>query len=85
MESSIEDSFKQLIADNLGLKDIGAVTDNATINSLGGDSLDVADIAMKIQEEYNLKRDILDDLPDNDVTMKQIWDYVQKNRDYTSD
>ena len=81
--SGMEDDFKILIKKYLGLKDIGEVTENATLEMLGADSLDVFDIAREIQEEYNLKRDILDDLPDPGVTIGQIWNHVQKNRAYT--
>lgn len=79
MGLEIEDGFKRLIADHLKL-DLGKITDEATLDLLGADSLDRTEIAINIREEYDLENDLPDWADDKKTTIRQLWDYVQKQR-----
>jgi acyl carrier protein len=79
MADIIEERFKRVIAEHLHV-DLGKVADDATIELIGGDSLDAVEIPMLLQEEYDLKEDFPDSLYEKKTTVRNLWDYVQKYR-----
>lgn len=77
MEST-DEKVKRIIADQLGVSE-GEVTPSADIiNDLGADSLDIVEVVMAVEDEFDLS------IPDDDVeplkTVKDVIDYVAKRK-----
>ena len=73
--SEVQDKIKQIIVDELGV-DEAEVTENARfIEDLGADSLDLVELVMRFEEEFDIE------IPDEDAekitTVQQIIDYVE--------
>ena len=66
-----------IIADQLTIKKED-VSEDASMESLGADSLDRVEIVMKIEEEFGIE--INDEDADNLVTVKQAIDYIHALR-----
>ena len=59
--SEVQDKIKQIIVDELGV-DEAEVTENARfIEDLGADSLDIVELVMEFEKEFNM------DIPDEDA------------------
>ena len=59
--SEIQDKIKQIIVDELGV-DEAEVTENARfIEDLGADSLDIVELVMRFEEEFDIE------IPDEDA------------------
>ncbi len=70
----ILEKVKDLIADKLGV-DKEEVTENASlIDDLGADSLDLVDLVMVFEEEFNVK--IEDEELENIKTVKDVVDGI---------
>ena len=51
--SEIADKVKNIIAEHLGIDDLGKLTDDAKfIDDLGADSLDTVELVMAFEEEF---------------------------------
>ena len=76
--SEVQDKIKQIIVDELGV-DEAEVTENARfIEDLGADSLDLVELVMRFEEEFDIE------IPDEDAekitTVQQAIDYVTERR-----
>jgi len=73
---SIEKKVKQIIAEQLGLSEEELKDDASLIDDLGADSLDIVELVMAMEEEYEME------IPDEDaekiVTIKDVTDYVKR-------
>ena len=72
------DKVKELIAEQL---DVDADTDNVTSNiqdDLGADSLDVVDLVMSLEEEFDME--IPDEAVANIKTVGDIVKYIEDNQ-----
>ncbi len=75
---AIEDTIKSIIADELGL-DSSEITENASfIDDLGADSLDIMQLIMEIEEEFNIE--ISDEEASELVTVDKVIEYVKKQQ-----
>ena len=77
MSASIEERVKTIICDQLG-KEAEKVTLSASfIDDLGADSLDIVELVMAIEEEFDIE------IPDSDaekvVTVGDVVDYIKEN------
>ena len=75
--SEVQDKIKQIIVDELGV-DEAEVTENARfIEDLGADSLDLVELVMRFEEEFDIE------IPDEDAekikTVKDAIEYIEKN------
>lgn len=66
-----------IVAENLNI-DRTTIVGNATLESLGADSLNVIEIIMKIEEEFNIT--INDDDAEKLRTLDSVVDYVHSLR-----
>ena len=73
---SIEDRIKPLIGEQVGISP-SSVSDDDTIYTLGGDSLDRVELVMMIEDDFMFE--IPDEEADKLQTVKQIVDYVEAN------
>ena len=72
-----EDRVKQIIAVQLGVNESEVTLDSKLMDDLGADSLDIVELTMQVEEEWDIE------IPDDDVeklvdagTVKDVLDYV---------
>ncbi len=74
---SIEQQVKEIIADKLGVKIEEIAPEASFVDDLGADSLDLVELIMSIEEEFDVE------IPDEDAekiaTYKDALEYIQKN------
>ncbi len=72
MSASIEERVRSIIVDQLAV-DVAKVTTTASfVDDLGADSLDIVELVMTMEEEFDL------DIPDEDAEkMKTVGDVVK--------
>ncbi len=76
--SEVQDKIKQIIVDELGV-DEAEVTENARfIEDLGADSLDLVELVMRFEEEFDIE------IPDEDAekiqAVRDAYAYVEQNK-----
>ena len=73
---SSEKKIRQIIAEQLGLGEDEVKLEASLVDDLGADSLDIVELVMAMEEEFEME------IPDEDaekiVTVKDILDYVKK-------
>jgi acyl carrier protein len=74
--SEVQDKIKQIIVDELGV-DEAEVTENARfIEDLGADSLDLVELVMRFEEEFDIE------IPDEDAekiqAVRDAYAYVEQ-------
>lgn len=68
----IYEKIKKIIADNLEIDEDSITMDSVVTDDLGADSLDVVDLVMSIEEEFDLE------FPDEEVeNIKTVGDIVK--------
>jgi acyl carrier protein len=74
---SVESRVKEMIADELGLGGSEVMLESNLIENLGADSLDLIELLMDLEEEYNLE------IPDADaekmLTVGGVVAYIQEH------
>lgn len=76
--SEVQDKIKQIIVDELGV-DETEVTENARfIEDLGADSLDLVELVMRFEEEFDIE------IPDEDSekiqSVRDAYAYVEQHK-----
>ncbi|MBK8466908.1 MAG: acyl carrier protein [Chloracidobacterium sp.] len=76
--SEVQDKIKQIIVDELGV-DEAEVTENARfIEDLGADSLDLVELVMRFEEEFDIE------IPDEDAEkiqgVRDAYAYVEQHK-----
>jgi acyl carrier protein len=75
---SIEEKVKKIIAEKLSV-DLAEVKPEASfVDDLGADSLDLVELIMSMEEEFNVE--ISDEDAEKIVTVKDAMDYVAKKK-----
>ncbi len=64
----VSEKIKELIAEQIGV-DVEEITDNKSLEDLGIDSLDVTEIAMSIEDEFDIEFEA-------DTSMKTVADLI---------
>ena len=69
------DKIKQIIADQLGIDEDEVVPEASFIDDLGADSLDIVEMIMAFEEEFDME------IPDEDAekikTVQNVIDYIK--------
>ena len=69
--ASLEDRLKGIIVDQLGVEAEKVIENASFINDLGADSLDIVELVMAMEEEFDLE------IPDEDAEkIKTVGDAV---------
>ena len=72
MSASIEERVRNIICDQLAVEGEKVVPTASFIDDLGADSLDIVELVMTMEEEFDL------DIPDEDAEkMKTVGDVVK--------
>jgi acyl carrier protein len=74
---AIFERVKEVIAEQLGIEDIDSITmDTTFIDDLGADSLDIVELIMALEEEFDME------IPEADaekiVSVGDVVEYIQK-------
>jgi acyl carrier protein len=71
---SIEDKVKKIIAEKLSVDIEEVVPEASFVDDLGADSLDLVELIMSMEEEFDI--DIPDEEAEKLVTVKDVFDYI---------
>ena len=73
----IFDKVKEIIIEQLGVTESSITTEASFIDDLGADSLDIVELIMALEEEFDLE------IPDSDaekvVTVGDVVEYIKEN------
>lgn len=73
---NVEKKVKQIIAEQLGISEEEVISEASFIEELGADSLDIVELVMAMEEEFEVE------IPDEDaeklLTVQNAIDYVKK-------
>lgn len=73
----IYDKVKEIIVEQLGIAETAVVAEASFIDDLGADSLDIVELIMALEEEFDLE------IPDSDaekiVTVNDVVEYIKDN------
>ncbi len=73
----IFEKVKEIIIEQLGVSETSITTEASFIDDLGADSLDIVELIMALEEEFDLE------IPDSDaekvVTVGDVVDYIKDN------
>ena len=73
----IFDKVKAIIVEQLGVAETSVEMESSFIDDLGADSLDIVELVMALEEEFDLE------IPDSDaekvVTVGDVVEYIKEN------
>ncbi|MFT6835129.1 MAG: acyl carrier protein [Francisellaceae bacterium] len=75
--SDIEDKVKQIVVEQLGVKEEDVKPESSFIDDLGADSLDTVELVMALEEEFEIE--IPDEEAEKIKTVQDIITYVSSN------
>ena len=74
-QEEIFEKVKKIIVEQLGVAETSVTMEASFIDDLGADSLDIVELIMAIEEEFDIE------IPDNDaekvVTVSDVVDYIK--------
>ena len=75
---AILEKVKEVIVDQLGLEEEIIKSDTSFIDDLGADSLDIVELIMSLEEEFDIQ------IPDNEAekiaTVGDVVEYIKNNQ-----
>ncbi|MBW2574697.1 MAG: acyl carrier protein [Deltaproteobacteria bacterium] len=74
---SIEDKVKKIIAEKLSVDLEEVVPAASFVDDLGADSLDLVELIMSMEEEFDI--DIPDEKAEKLITVKDAFDFINEN------
>ena len=72
------DKVKDIVVEQLGVDADDVNIDSSFIDDLGADSLDIVELIMAFEEEFNVE--IPDEIAEKIKTVKDTVDYIDKNK-----
>ncbi|KYP97298.1 acyl carrier protein [Sodalis-like endosymbiont of Proechinophthirus fluctus] len=76
--STIEESVKAIIAEQLGVKKEEIVNNASFVDDLGADSLDTVELVMALEEEFDTE--IPDEEAEKITTVQAAIDFIQASQ-----
>ena len=76
--SETADRVKKIVVEHLGVEAEKVTEEASFIDDLGADSLDIVELVMAFEEEFNVE--IPDDAAEKITTVKDATDYIDKNQ-----
>ena len=75
--SDVAERVKKIVVEHLGVEASAVTPEASFIDDLGADSLDLVDLSMSIEEEFNLE--VPDDVLDHVRTVGDIVKFIEDN------
>ena len=75
MAATVEERVKDIIKEQLGVKDEEVVNEASFVDDLGADSLDTVELVMALEEEFDME--IPDEEAEKITTIQQAIDYIE--------
>ena len=72
--STVEERVKQIVVEQLGVKEEEVSPDASFVDDLGADSLDTVELVMALEEEFNCE--IPDEEAEKISTVQEAVDYI---------
>ena len=79
--SSTEQQVKNIVAEQLGVKEEEAKNESSFVADLGADSLDTVELVMALEEEFEIE--IPDEEAEKITTVQQAVDYINAQKGAT--
>ena len=76
--ASIKDRVIEIVAEQLGVSKEQVTPDAHFINDLGADSLDIVELVMELEEEFDIN--IPEDVAEKIQTVGQAIDHIEKSQ-----
>ena len=77
-EASTEARIKEIICEQLGVSEEEVNLDSSFIEDLGADSLDIVELVMALEEEYNTE--ISEEQAEKIRTVRNVIDYIDSHK-----
>ena len=75
--STVEERVKQIVVEQLGVKEEEVSGESSFVDDLGADSLDTVELVMALEEEFNIE--IPDEEAEKITTVQQAMAYINAN------
>jgi len=72
--STVDERVKQIVVEQLGVKEEEVSGESSFVDDLGADSLDTVELVMALEEEFNCE--IPDEEAEKITTVQQAMDYI---------
>jgi acyl carrier protein len=81
MASAVESKVREIICEQLGVSDSEVTPEASFIEDLGADSLDIVELVMALEEEYNME--ISDDEAEKIRSVQDVVHYIENHKQST--
>jgi acyl carrier protein len=78
MASSVEARVKEIVCEQLGVGDDEVTPEASFIEDLGADSLDIVELVMALEEEYEME--ISDEDAEKIKTVQDVIGYIESHK-----
>ncbi len=78
MASAVESKVKEIICEQLGVNEEEVTPDASFIEDLGADSLDIVELVMALEEEYDME--ITDEEAEKIRTVQDVVNYIESHK-----
>jgi acyl carrier protein len=78
MASAVEEKVRTIVAEQLGVGQDEVTPDASFIEDLGADSLDIVELVMALEEEYDLE--ITDEEAEKIRTVQDVVNYIETHK-----
>jgi acyl carrier protein len=78
MASAVETKVKEIICEQLGVNEDEVTPDASFIEDLGADSLDIVELVMALEEEYDME--ITDEEAEKIRTVQDVVNYIESHK-----